>query len=169
MTFVSKDNLEEKMVYLITEYGALLKSQVKAYLGLEEETIKRIIKNLSKKGRIVYEAKNDVIKAGNEIKEDRNLITCFWIVQDFKNDLTFHYVGNYPLMIIVYAKDAVYEVFYCPKDEELTMSHAINQIRTTVGAKTLIVVEEKYQMPLINVPNAVFCMINDEGKVLYYE
>ena len=49
------------------------------------------------------------------------------------------------------------------------MSHVINYEKTENDKKEIIVIEEEFQMEKILVEDAIFCLINDEGEVTYYE
>lgn len=162
-------SIEKRLAELISEYGALRIDQIEKYLGMEREGMHRVIKSLVKKGRIIYEKDSELIKAHNSILPDEKMISCFWVVLDFKDDWDFHYAGKYPLMIMMYTGDNVYEIYYCPLGDERAVTHAVNHFRESISAKTLIVVEEELQMQKIEVSEAVFCTITEEGEVTYYE
>lgn len=168
-TDIDRCSIEKRLVELISEYGVLRIDQIEKYLGIEHDSMYHVIKSLVKKGRIIYEKNNDLIKAHNSILPDEKMIRCFWVILDFKDDLDFHHAGKYPLMIMMYADNNVYEIYYCPLGDERAVTHAVNHFRESISAKTLIVVEEEVQMQKIDVSEAVFCTVTKEGEVNYYE
>lgn len=161
--------LEEKIVYLLTEYRVLLWKQIALYFDLDEALMEQKIKSLRKKGRIYLADNRRLIKIREDIAEDERRIKCFWLVIDLKQDTTFHCVDTYPRMLTIYAASNAYEVFYCPLSEEMPVSHVIENLREKNDTKTLIVVENISQMKKIKVSDAVFCTVSEEGEVVYYE
>lgn len=171
MIRVKEENrsLEERFYDLLIEYGALEIKQLKTYFAFEEELFRRIIRSLEKKGRIFYEKETNLVKAHKGIKVDEKQKTCFWVVLDLINEIEFHCSGRFPLMILISAKAYTYEVYYVRVGDELAMSHAINYEKNEYDKKEIIIIEEESQMEKIDVENAIFCLINGEGEVTYYE
>ena len=161
--------VEERFYDLLIEYGALEIVQLKKYFPYDDELFDRIIRSLEKKGRLVYEKKKKIVKAHNGIQVDEDQKKCFWIVIDLMDQIEFHCVGRFPLMLLISAKAYTYEVYYVKVGDELAMSHVINYERTENDKKEIIVIEEEFQMEKILVEDAIFCLINNEGEVTYYE
>ena len=107
----NRQNLEQKIVELVSEYQALKIEQVEKYFGLPSETMAKAFRMLVKKGRVVLEQDTGVIKVSKGIKEDEKQILSFWLVLDFLEDCDFHGAAHFPLVLEMYRSGSVYRVF----------------------------------------------------------
>jgi len=161
--------IEEFFYELVSEYGALEVKQIQRYFSFENELMQRIIKSLHKKGRLAFDSDKQILKAHEKKTVSERLIKCFWLVLDLLDDVEFHYAGTFPVMITIYGNHSLYEVFYCKKGDELALTHIIEHEREDSDSRVMIVIEEESQMQSISVENVMFCLINEEGEVSYYE
>ena len=69
---------EQKVLELISEYGALDYKQVQIYFKLDELTLNKILKNLQKKGRLYIDENINAIKA------DKNLAYNISVKNSFR-------------------------------------------------------------------------------------
>ena len=161
--------IEGKIVELIGEYGALRVEQLQRYFSIEDTQMEKIIRKLVKKGRLVSDKENGYIKASEQKAYDEGLAQCFWVVLDLKENIEFHAVGRYPLLIAVYADGEAYEIYSCKKGDEMFLCHAIERLQEKVQGKVLIVLEDTEQIGKLQGINCIFCTVSREGEVRYYE
>lgn len=161
--------LEELIFEVVSEYGALKVEQLKKYFYAEEDVLEHKLKSLERKHRICYLEDEGIVKAHKDIENNKALLQCFWIIIDLGERVEHHFRGSYPLNILFYSDGMAYEVFYCSLGDELAMTHAIKSLREQIKAKTLVVVEAESQMQKLQLDHVVFCMISEEGEVVYYE
>lgn len=159
---------EEKIVDLLSEYGTLEIGQIEQFFSFQEG-VKMPLCTLVKRGRAVVSEEEGIVKAHKDIKTDKILMKCFWVVVDLAEEIQHHYRGTYPMILAFYADGKSYELYYCAEGDEQTVNHVISMMETMDNEKRIIVLENELQMAKIDVQNAVFCMIGEEGEVAYYE
>lgn len=160
---------ELHLLELITEYGSLYFEQARRYLEVDHDELLSKIRSLVKKGRIQYDASEKIIQIQNIGEIDVNLRKCFWVVIDLQDAIESHFKGVVPLYLMFYANDKAYEVYYCKEGNELVMSHMIEHYREGDLVKTLIVIENESQLPRFRIEDVIYCLVSEEGDVVYYE
>lgn len=157
------------MLDLISEYKVLETRQIQKYLGLTDDLFWRVLNSLRKKGRIVYQAGDPLVRVTKDIPMNDIQIKCFWIIIDLLDRIWMHCAGNWPTVQMMYSEDEAYEVFYCRNGEETVLAHAIKHMKDVDDARTLIVVDDAEQIAKIPITDAIYCLITEEGGVTYYE
>ena len=159
---------EEKILDLLSEYGTLEIEQLEQFFSFQDD-IKIPLRTLVKRGRAVVSEKDGIVKAHKDIKTDKILMICFWVIVDLAEEIQHHYRGTYPMTLTFYSEGKSYEVYYCAEGDERTLTHVISQTETMENEKKVFVLENESQMEKIDVSDAVFCMIDEKGDVAYYE
>ena len=160
---------ERQLLELITEYGSLHFEQARKYLDVDKKVLKEKIRSLKKKGRVEYDPDEKIIMAQNLREPDSDLRKCFWLIVDLKDKIESHFKGVRPLYLMFYSSGKAYEVYYCKEGDELVMSHMIAHYREGDLVRTLVVIEKESQMKKFRIRNVTYCLINEEGDVMYYE
>ena len=165
----NKGTLEEKVFELICEYGGLKAEQVMQYFDIDETKLDKIAVKLTKKGRLKYDRKNGYVRLPVQKDYDDNLIRCFWVVLDLKDEIEFHGAGKYPLYVALYADAKAYEVYCCKKGDEMALSHGLVMLKEKAEGKVLIVIEDKNQIQRLDLDQCTYCMVDEDGGVKYFE
>lgn len=159
---------EQKILELVSEYGALDYKQIQTYFKLDEVTFNKILKSLQKKGRLYIDENSNTIKADKNLAYNISVKNSFYIVLDFINECNYHGISQFPVVLEMYMKGEIYSVFYCSEGNEVMICHSVLNMKENTNFKPIIILQEISQMEYINISNAFFCIVDKEGNVEYY-
>lgn len=161
----------EALLRIITSYHALTYEQVIRTFPRKAESIKTLIKNLIKQGRIYYDSGSNLLcdRADTANSPDREMIAAYWVLLDFKKALVYHTSGDFPVKIHFFSNDEAYEIISAPPEQEVLLNHVLSQAKNAEVSR-LVIVSSKEQAMQIQIPNVVaFCTVDPEGHVSYYQ
>ena len=151
-----------KLLRFITTYHTLRYDQVLQLFSRHEQSIKSLITSLIKQGRIIYDKEHELLCASQAI------ITCFWVLLDFKKGVVYHTSGEFPIKLNFFSQDEQYEIIYIGEEQEALINHVMESIPSH-GSKRLIVLESESQAAKITIDDvAAYCLVNESGAVSYY-
>ena len=125
---------------------------------------------LIKQGRIIYDKEHDLLCDSQQSAEnpDYAIITCFWVLLDFKKGVVYHTSGEFPIKLNFFSQDEQYEIIYIGEEQEALINHVMESIPSH-GSKRLIVLESESQAAKITIDDvAAYCLVNESGAVSYY-
>lgn len=161
----------EALLHVITTYHALTYEQVVRTFPRKDESLKTLIKNLIKQGRIYYDSSKNLLcdKVDTADTPDREMISAYWVLLDFKKALVYHTSGDFPVKIHFFSNDEAYEIISVPPEQEFLLNHILAQTKHT-DVNRLVIVSSKEQAMQIHIQNVVaFCMVDLDGHVSYYQ
>lgn len=86
---------------------------------------------------------------------------------DFIDKAEYHTISDFPIQILFFKNNELYEIVYVALGEENLINSVLN--KSIDDGKRLVIVESKEQIPKINVKNTLcFCQVN-ESKVSYFK
>ena len=131
-----------KLLRFITTYHTLRYDQVLQLFSRHEQSIKSLITSLIKQGRIIYDKEHDLLCDSQQSAEnpDYAIITCFWVLLDFKKGVVYHTSGEFPIKLNFFSQDEQYEIIYIGEEQEALINHVMESIPSH-GSKRLIVLE----------------------------
>ena len=159
-----------KLLRFITTYHTLRYDQVLQLFSRHEQSIKSLITSLIKQGRIIYDKEHDLLCDSQQSAEnpDYAIITCFWVLLDFKKGVVYHTSGEFPIKLNFFSQDEQYEIIYIGEEQEALINHVMESIPSH-GSKRLIVLESESQAAKITIDDvAAYCLVNESGAVSYY-
>ncbi|WP_195251481.1 DUF5697 family protein [Coprococcus comes] len=159
-----------QLLRFITTYHALRYEQVLRLFSRHEQSIKSLITSLVKQGRIIYNKEQELLCDSQQAIEnpDYALITCFWVLLDFKKAVVFHTSGEFPVKLHFFSQDEQYEIIYVGEEQETLINHVMESLPSN-GSKRLIVLESESQAAKISIDGvAAYCLVDASGAVSYY-
>ena len=159
-----------QMLNYVTLYHNIRKEQlIKLFPKSKREVIEKLIFHLQNNRRIFYNRSTDIIYDSDDYKTNIETIYCLWIVCDFIDKIEFHSSSDFPVNIVFFGEDELYEITYIPENKEAMFEHAFNSIE--LNGKRIIVLENTEQITKINIPDVTaYCIVNDDtGKVKYFK
>ena len=141
-----------KLLRFITTYHTLRYDQVLQLFSRHEQSIKSLITSLIKQGRIIYDKEHDLLCDSQQSAEnpDYAIITCFWVLLDFKKGVVYHTSGEFPIKLNFFSQDEQYEIIYIGEEQEALINHVMESIPSH-GSKRLIVLESESQAAKITI------------------
>lgn len=117
-----------------------------------------------------YDKEHDLLCDSQQSAEnpDYAIITCFWVLLDFKKGVVYHTSGEFPIKLNFFSQDEQYEIIYIGEEQEALINHVMESIPSH-GSKRLIVLESESQAAKITIDDvAAYCLVNESGTVSYY-
>lgn len=160
-----------ELLRFITTYHTLLYEQVLRLFPKNRDSIKSLITNLVKQGRIIHDKENDLLCDTAESASNPNygMIAAFWVLLDFKKAVVYHTNGDFPIKLNFFSKDEWYEILYIPLEQEYLINHVMES-QSADQVKRLVVLENEGQARKVTIDNVVaFCLVDTtSGVVSYY-
>ncbi len=157
------------LLRIITTYHALMYEQVLRSFSRKEESIKNLISNLVKQGRIFYDPERQLLcdRPDAAASVDWGLIAAYWVLLDFKKALVYHTEGEFPVKIHFFSNDEAYDIIYVHPEQEVLMNHVLAQ--PSQDASRLVIISSWEQAKKLHIPSVVaFCIVDNSGTVSYY-
>ena len=111
----------------------------------------------------------DVKSIQNYNSSAKGIITAFWILLDFWDDVLFSTVATFPAKIeFITSKDA-YDIIVVEKGQENMINIFFNKFQNNT-IRHLVVVQDETQMYKLNFPGIeAYCIVNENGDTSYYQ
>ena len=154
---------------LLSMYHALDLSQLRRlYPELTEGKLLRLLGRLEKAGRLAFLPERELVLYSKDCVPNPSTIAAFWVLMDFREDITFHTASDFPVALTFYTQSDAYDVIHIPEEKEILMNHALSAYKED-APRRIAIVDNAGQIPLLNIPGiAAFCTVTPEGKVQYY-
>lgn len=160
----------KELLEVITTYKVLKLEQLYAAIRGKEHAVKQsIIRLLDRENRIFIH--EDIVSVRENWSKDfdRDIITAFWILLDFWDDIIFNTSAAFPAKIEFITSDDAYDIIVAQKGQEHILNTFFSR-RQDDTIKHLVVVEDEEQMCKLRFPGiAVFCIVNEDGNISYYQ
>lgn len=160
----------EALLRIITTYHTLTYEQVLKTFPKKPESLKVMIANLIRQGRIFYDSDSNLLcdKPEAAKEPDWEMIAAYWVMLDFKKVLVYHTSGDFPVKVHFFSQDEVYEIIYVQPEQETLLNHVFAQSKEE-DVNRLVIITSVEQAKKIDISNVVaFCMVDSEGHVSYY-
>lgn len=160
----------EKILRLISTYHTLRYEQVLKLFPKNDDSLKALITNLIKQGRIYHDTDHQLLCDSKEsaLSPDYGMIAAFWVLLDFKKTVMYHTSGDFPVKLCFFSNDEVYEIVYAASGQEVLLNHVMETIPSN-GANRLIILESESQANLLSIERVIaFCLVDADGTVSYY-
>lgn len=155
---------------VITTYKCLLENQIYRLYQKNDKVIKNLLSHLTKQGRINYnsELKYYTASKEDEINLDYGLISAFWVLLDFIDQVEYHSICDFPSKICFFADGEVYEIIHVPYEQEVLMNHAYSQNEDV--PRRIVLVDRPEQIDHINIVHTIgYCIVSLDGSVQYFK
>lgn len=159
------------LLNLICTYHSLKYDQVAKYFSRSRQSMKSFVTSLVKQKRIYHNKAFNLLCDNSKSAEspDYSMIAAFWVLLDFKDSIIYHISGEFPVKLHFFSKDQAYEVIYVHKGQEALMN-AVFRNNAESDSDRIIVLESVKQIDNLFIENVIaFCLIDDNGKVNYYQ
>lgn len=160
----------KELLEIITTYKVLKLEQLYAAIRGKEKSVKQaIIRLLDRENRIYIH--DDIVSVKEKWSKDfdKGIITAFWILLDFWDDILFNTTAGFPAKIEFITADDAYDIIIAEKGQENLLNTFFKKHQDNT-IKHLVVVENEEQMYKLNFPGiAVFCIVSDDGSISYYQ
>ena len=172
MNFINskQDKHLTQIVNILSMYQTLLITQIeKLYPELSKEKLLLLIRRLEKSGRLIYIEETGLLKYSKDSEFNLSLIKSFWILLDFRSEMTYHTISDFPVILTFYTPDHAYDIVHIQRGNEVLISHALSSW-CKEDAHRLVIIDFPEQIPLLQFPGiAAYCTVNFEGEVNYYK
>lgn len=158
-----------KLIEVISTYKVLKLEQVMRSIRNKEQNVKKsIVRLLECQDRIfIYD---DICSVQEKWTKyfDKGVITAFWILLDFWDEVIFSSMAKFPAKIDFITQSDSFDVIVVEKGQEKMLNAFYGKVRDTT-TKHLIVVEDEEQMTKLTFDGiSAFCIVSNEGEVSYY-
>lgn len=108
-----------KLLRFITTYHTLRYDQILQLFSDMSSLSSPLITSLIKQGRIIYDKEHDLLCDSQQSAEnpDYAIITCFWVLLDFKKGVVYHTSGEFPIKLNFFSQDEQYEIIYIGEEQ----------------------------------------------------
>ena len=158
-----------EMLQNIAQYPGLIEEQLCRFFPEKESTAKILLSHMLKEGR-AYRADNGRYYINQEAQNsaDDALSRCIWVLLDFIEQVEYHTAGEFPVEILCFANEDLYEIIPIPRGKETIVSRMLHLPQKDTG-KRIVVVDDAAQIDTLDIPQAVgFCTVAEDGSVNYY-
>lgn len=159
-----------EIIHLLSLYHVMSVQQLcKLYPEVSKETIYTLIKKLRKSGRVTYEKEKEWLFYGTDTSFYSTMfLSALWVLLDFIPHVTYHTVGEFPVVLTFFMNTVRYDVIYIQKEKELLINGIFSLGKEKEEVKRLVIIEEKNQIKQICFPLIqAFCMVSEKGVVQY--
>ena len=158
-----------EIIRLLSTYHALTLLQLEAFFPeLTQQKLLLLMKKLEKTGRLILMPERGLVLYTKECVPDPAILSAFWVLLDFREDITYHTASDYPVTLTFYTQSDAYDVIHIPEEKEILMNHALSAYKED-SPRRIAVVDHAGQIPLLDIPGiTAFCTVTPDGKVQYY-
>ena len=137
-----------KLLRFITTYHTLRYDQVLQLFSRHEQSIKSLITSLIKQGRIIYDKEHDLLCDSQQSAEnpDYAIITCFWVLLDFKKGVVYHTSGEFPIKLNFFSQDEQYEIIYIGEEADYDFESMLEKLQDQTDEP----IDEVFELPGIS-------------------
>ena len=158
------------MLRFVKLYHCIRKEQLKKLMcDTKPDVFEKLLFHLQNNRRIYYDKNTDIIYADNDTKLNMETIKCLWVLCDFIYKADFHSSSDFPVNLIFFGEQELYEVSYIAPGKEAIFEQAFNNFEA--NNKRIILLEDKEQISKITISDVTaYCIVNDDtGKVEYFK
>ena len=154
---------------LLSMYHALSLPQFgRLYPELTDRKLRLLLGRLEKAGRLAFVPDRELILYSKECVPNPSTLAAFWVLLDFREDVTYHTASDFPVALTFYTQSDAYDVIHIPEEKEMHMNHALSAYKED-SPRRIAIVDHSRQIPLLHIPGtAAFCTVTPDGKVQYY-
>lgn len=154
---------------LLSMYHALSLPQFgQLYPELTDRKLQLLLGKLEKAGRLTFLPDRGLVLYSKDCVPDPSILAAFWVLLDFREDVTYHTASDFPVTLTFYTQSDAYDVIHIPEEKEILMNHALSAYKED-APRRIAIVDHAGQIPLLNIPGtAAFCTVTPDGKVQYY-
>lgn len=158
-----------EILRLLSMYHALSLPQLEAlFPELTKQKLLFLIRKLEKNGRLTLMPEKELVLYAKDCVPDPSILAAFWVLLDFREDITYHMVSDFPVTLTFYTRSDAYDVIHIPEEKEMLMNHALSVYKED-APRRIVVVDHAGQIPLLHFPGiAAFCTAAPDGTVQYY-
>nr|WP_300815624.1 DUF5697 family protein [uncultured Acetatifactor sp.] len=159
----------QEITRLLSMYHALMLPQLEAlFPELTKQKLLFLIKRLEKTGRLAFLPERELVMYSNDCVPNPSILSAFWVLLDFREDITYHTASDFPVTLTFYTQSDAYDVIHIPEEKEMLMNHALSACKED-SPRRIAVVDHAGQIPLLHFPGtAAFCTVAPDGTVQYY-
>lgn len=168
-----RENMMEdakNVLEIITTYKVLKLEQLYSVIRNKEKQVKQSVIRLLEREERIY-IHEDIASSTEKWSKsfDKSMITAFWILLDFWDDVLFNTISAFPAKIDFITSDDAYDIIVADKGQEnILNSFYKRNVNNTI--KHLVAVESEDQMYKLDFPGiAAFCIVDDDGNISYYQ
>lgn len=154
---------------LLSMYHALSLPQFgRLYPELTDRKLRLLLGRLEKAGRLAFVPNRELVLYSKECVPNPSTLAAFWVLLDFREDVTYHTASDFPVALTFYTQSDAYDVIHIPEEKEMLMNHALSAYKED-SPRRIAIVDHARQIPLLHIPGtAAFCTVTPDGKVQYY-
>ena len=154
---------------LLSMYHALSLPQFgRLYPELTDRKLRLLLGRLEKAGRLAFVPDRELVLYSKECVPNPSTLAAFWVLLDFREDVTYHTASDFPVALTFYTQSDAYDVIHIPEKKEMLMNHALSAYKED-SPRRIAIVDHARQIPLLHIPGtAAFCTVTPDGKVQYY-
>lgn len=160
----------KNVLEIITTYKVLKQEQLlRAIFNKNQQKRQAVIRLLEREKRIYL--CDDLVSSEEKWSKhyDKGLITAFWILLDFEDEVLFHTLSAFPAKIDFVTYEDAFDIIAVEKGQE-TFLNAFYKRHVDKTVKHLVAIEDKEQMHKLSFPGiAGFCLVDDNGNISYYK
>ena len=90
------------------------------------DVFEKLLFHLQNNRRVYYDKNTDIIYADNDTKLNMETIKCLWVLCDFIYKADFHSSSDFPVNLIFFGEQELYEVSYIAPGKEAIFEQAFN-------------------------------------------
>lgn len=164
-----QENHLPEITRLLSMYHALSLPQLgRLYPELTEGKLLRLLGRLEKTGRLALLPERGLVLYSKDCIPSPSTLAAFWVLLDFREDITFHTASDFPVALTFYTQSDAYDVIHIPEEKEMLMNIALSAYKED-APRRIAIVDHAGQIPLLDIPGtAAFCTVTPDGKVQYY-
>jgi len=157
------------LLELISTYKVLKVEQILRTINKKEHSVRKsIIRLLECQNRIyIFDDICSVLEEWTKCF-DKSIITAFWILLDFWDDVIFNTTATFPAKIDFITQDDSFDIIVAEKGQEKMLNVFYAKARDST-IKHLVAVEDEEQMIKLTFEGiSAFCIVRSDGRVSYY-
>lgn len=147
---------EQHVIKWLSQYGALLKTQLVQMLQKPTKTAEKIIKNLKKDLRVAEIGNGYYVGLDSMSLPNQRMITAIWVLLKFidRVDPMAHYPSTYPSQLFFLKENVGYEIVVLYENEE----SLLRLLQPEEGLKYIIVLPHIEMAKNIKLPRNAECL-----------
>ena len=164
------ENEAARILRDITTYHHVSKEQIiRLHPEIKPEVTEKILFHLQNNRRIFYDKQTQMLYDTVDRESDIEMKMCLWVLCDFIEETDFHSVGDFPVHLLFFMKQQIFEVTFIAEGKETVYEQILSEIES--DGKRIIVLESEDQISRLRIPDvAAYCTVKDEtGEVKYFK
>ena len=158
-----------ELIEVISTYKVLKLEQIMRSIRNKEQNVKKSIVRLLQRQDRIY-IFDDICSVQEKWTAcfDKGIITAFWILLDFWDEIIFNSTATFPAKIDFITEEDSFDIIVAEKGQEKMLNVFYGKVHDET-IKHLVAVEDEEQMTKLTFDGiSAFCIVSKEGKVSYY-